>query len=110
MVFVKNLTNLGTANQPFNIANKVKMTNVVALFSVLIAALYTLNYVFILSEPYVALINIVFTFAYAITLLFNKYDAHKASKIWFFSLLMLHLVVCTNVFVTNETGFHLYFF
>ena len=83
MVFVKNLTNLGTANQPFNIANKVKMTNVVALFSVLIAALYTLNYVFILSEPYVALINIVFTFAYAITLLFNKYDAHKKSKIWF---------------------------
>ena len=110
MISPKNLITLGTANQPFNIANKVKMTNIVALISVVVSALYTLNYVFILSEPYVASINLIFTFAYAFTLLFNKYDAHKGSKIWFFSLLMLHLVVCTNVFVTNETGFHLYFF
>ena len=110
MVFLKNLVNLGTAHQPFNIANKVKMTNIVALFSILVAALYTLNYIFILNEPHVAFINLIFTFAYALTLLFNKYNAHKGSKIWFFSLLMLHLVVCTNVFVTNQTGFHLYFF
>jgi diguanylate cyclase (GGDEF)-like protein len=110
MVFIKNLINLGTDNHPFNIANKVKMTNIVALFSIIIAALYTLNYIFILSEPLVAVINLVFTFAYAISLILNKYNAHKASKIWFFSLLMLHLVVCTNLFVTNKTGFHLYFF
>ena len=77
MVFPKTLVNLGTANQPFNIANKVKMTNIVALFSVLVAALYTLNYIFILSEPYVAFINLIFTFAYALTLLFNKYKAYK---------------------------------
>ncbi len=110
MVFLKPLINLGTAHQPFNIANKVKMTNIVALFSIVVAALYTLNYMFILSEPHVAFINLLFTFAYAVTLLFNKYGAHKGSKIWFFSLLMLHLIVCTNVLVTNKTGFHLYFF
>ena len=106
----KPLLSLGTENQPFLIANKVKMTNIVAIFSVIVSALYTLNYIVILTEPTVALINLIFTLAYAVTLLFNKYQAFKKSKIWFFCLLMLHLVVCTNIFVTNETGFHLYFF
>lgn len=110
MKFIKKLINLGTVNQPFKIANKVKMTNIIALFSIIIAALYSLNYFFILSVPHVALINLLFSLAYALTLLFNKYEAHKASKIWFFSIVMLHLIVCTNIFVTNETGFHLYFF
>lgn len=110
MMFFNRLLNLGTSHQPFNIANKVRMTNVVALFSVIVSALYTLNYIFILNEPRVAFINLCFTFAYALTLLFNKYNAHKKSKIWFFSLLMMHLIVCTNIFVTNKTGFHLYFF
>lgn len=110
MAFLKSIINLGVANHPFDIAIKVRMTNIIALFSIFVAALYTLNYVFILSEPRVASINLIFTFAYAITILFNKFNAHIKSKIWFFSLLMLHLVVCTNVFVTNKTGFHLYFF
>ena len=110
MKLLQNIINIGTENQPFNIASKVKMTNIVAVFSVVVAALYTLNYIFILSEPRVALINSLFTLAYAVTILFNKYNAHKNSKIWFFSLLMLHLVICTNLFVTNKTGFHLYFF
>ncbi|MCW8832137.1 MAG: GGDEF domain-containing protein [Colwellia sp.] len=107
---IKQLTYLGTEHQPFNIANKVKMTNIVALFSMLVAMLYTLNYIFILDEPLVAFINALFVLAYSATLLFNKYNAHKASKVYFFSILMLHLVVCTNVYVTNKTGFHLYFF
>lgn len=110
MNLFKSTIALGTQNLPFIIANKVRMTNIVAVFSVIVSALYTLNYIFILIEPTVAFINLVFTLAYALTLLFNKYHAFKKSKIWFFCLLMLHLVVCTNIFVTNETGFHLYFF
>ncbi len=109
-MILTSLVNLGTNHQPFNIANKAKATNSVALFSMFIAGLYTLNYIFILSESLVAFINALFILAYAITLLLNKYNAHKASKIWFFCILMLHLVICTNVFVTNQSGFHLYFF
>lgn len=109
MIF-NTLINLGTDHQPFNVANKAKMTNIVALFSIFIAVLYSLNYIFILNEPLVALINILFSLAYAVTLVFNKYSAHKAGKTWFFCILMLHLVICTNIFVTNKTGFHLYFF
>ena len=109
MIF-KNLINLGTTHQTFTVANKAKMTNVVALFSIFIATLYSLNYIYILDEPLVAFINMLFAIGYGITLIFNKYKAHKAGKIWFFSVLMLHLVICTNVFVTNKTGFHLYFF
>ncbi len=109
MIF-QNLTNLGTNHQTFSVAHKAKMTNTVALFTVLITVLYSLNYIFILSEPLVAFINILFSLAYAVTLIFNKYYAQKASKVWFFSVVMLHLVICTNIFVTNKTGFHLYFF
>lgn len=109
MIF-NTLINLGTDHQPFSIANKVKTTNVITLITMLISALYTLNYVYILHEPLVAIINTLFFIAYSITLLFNKYRAHKASKIWFFTILMIHLLVCTNVYVTNKTGFHLYFF
>ncbi len=104
------LTNLGTKHQTFGVAHKVKMTNIVTLFTIFIAVLYSLNYIFILSDPLVAFINVLFAIGYGITLMFNKYNAHKAGKVWFFSVLMLHLVICTNIFVTNKTGFHLYFF
>lgn len=106
---IKALISLGTDYQTFNIANKVKATNIVGLVTMLISTLYTLNYIFILDEPMVAFINLIFSLAYAFTLILNKYYLHKASKIWFFSILMLHLVVCTNIYVTNQTGFHLYF-
>ena len=109
-MILKQLINLGTDFQPFSIANKVKATNVVALITVVISALYTLNYIFILDEPIVAFINSIFVLAYAIGLLFNKYHAHKASKVWFFSVLMVHLMVCSNIYVTNKAGFHIYFF
>ncbi|MGL1958065.1 MAG: GGDEF domain-containing protein [Colwellia sp.] len=107
---LKKLINLGTQHQPFKVVSRIKTTNIVALFTILISAIYTVNYIFVLSEPLVAFINSLFTLAYALTLTFNHFNAHKASKVWFFSILMLHLVVCTNIYVTNKTGFHLYFF
>lgn len=72
--------------------------------------LYTLMYVFVLDQSTVALINLSFTLAYCCTLGLNALHSTKASKVWFFSVLMVHLMVCTNVYVTNATGFHLYFF
>ena len=109
MIFDK-LTNLGTAHQTFSVASKARMTNIVALFTIFISAFYTLNSVFILDEPLVATINAGFTLAYSVTLVFTYFSANKKAKVWFFSILMLHLIVCTNVYVTNKTGFHLYYF
>ncbi len=109
MIFDK-LTNLGTAHQNFSVASKARMTNIVALFTIFISAFYTLNYIFILDEPVVAAINAGFTLAYCLTLAFTYFNEHKKAKLWFFTIVMVHLVVCTNVYVTNKTGFHLYYF
>ena len=109
-MWLANIYNIGTAHQPFSVANKVRITNIVVLVTVLVSALYTLTYVFAIKHPIVASINSFFTFAYAFTLFFNHFYAHRASKIWFFSVLMVHLFVCTNIYVTNASGFHLYYF
>jgi len=109
MIFAK-LINFGTNHQAFSVASKARMTNIVSIFTIFISAFYTLNYIFILNEPVVATINAAFTFAYCLTLAFTFFNEHKKAKLWFFSVVMLHLIVCTNVYVTNKTGFHLYFF
>lgn len=109
MIFEK-LLNFGTSHQTFSVASKARMTNTVSLFTIFISGFYTLNYIFILNEPMVAIINAAFTFAYCLTLAFTYFNEHKKAKLWFFSIVMIHLIVCTNVYVTNKTGFHLYFF
>lgn len=110
MVTLLDLTSLGTKHQPFSVANKVKMMNSIALFTTIISALYTLTYALVLNELLVASINLLFTLAYIATLLLNRQGAIKEAKIWFFVILMLHLWVCTNMYVTKESGFHLYYF
>ena len=107
---LSNLIDLGTKQQNITSANKIRLTNIISLVTVLISAGYTLNYFFILHQPFVALINTVFTLAYAITFSFVYFGAFKNAKVWFFSILMIHLLVCTNIYVTNASGFHLYYF
>ncbi|WP_448211161.1 GGDEF domain-containing protein [Colwellia sp. MEBiC06753] len=110
MKFLSQLIYLGLDNQPFSKANKAKLINIIALITTIISGLYTLTYLLILNHYTVALINAVFTLAYTITLLFSRYQAFRGGKIWFFSVLMVHLLVCTNLYVTKESGFHLYYF
>lgn len=110
MQYLQKIFNFGVANKPFSSGHKIKLTNIVCFFSFLASGLYTLNYFLILNQPQVALINTLFTIAYLAIVILNYYDLPRLAKISFFSLLMLHLVVCTNIYVTNKTGFHLYFF
>ena len=109
-MFLSNVVNIGCESLAFSQANKIKTTNIVALITVIISALYTLNYIFFLQHPVVALINGFFTFCYLMPLYLNAKYLSKFAKIWFFITLMLHLLVCTNLYVTNESGFHLYYF
>ena len=101
---------LGTEHLSFSSATKVRTMNVTALLTTVISGLYTLNYIFIFENFFVAGLNSLFTLAYAATLAFNAFGANRGSKIWFFCVLMVHLVVCTNVYMTNASGFHLYFY
>lgn len=104
------LFSIGTFNQSFSVSNKIRITNIIAVITTVVSGLYTLAYFFVLDNTLVAMINLAFTLAYAFTLLFNNFQANRGSKIWFFSVLMVHLLVCTNIYVTNESGFHLYYF
>ena len=109
-MFLSNFVNIGCESLPFSQANKIKTTNIVALITVIISAFYTLNYIFVLKHPTVAFINSFFTLCYLMPLYLNAKYLSKVAKIWFFVTLMLHLLVCTNLYVTNESGFHLYYF
>ncbi|WOH36533.1 GGDEF domain-containing protein [Thalassotalea fonticola] len=107
---ISKIINTGAEFQPFNVANKIKTTNWVTLFTVFISAIYTLLYLFILNEVKVGLFNLAFTISYALGLLFMRFRAITNAKLWFFSVLMLHVWVCTNIFVSKESGFHLFYF
>lgn len=110
MSYLQKIFNFGVANKPFSSGHKIRLTNIVCFFSFVASGLYTLNYLLILNQPKVAAINTLFTLAYLGIIWLNYFDLPRFAKVSFFSLLMLHLVVCTNVYVTNKTGFHLYFF
>ena len=104
------IINTGAEFQPFNVANKIKTTNWITLITVFISATYTLMYLLVLKENVVGFLNLGFTIAYALGYLFMRFNAIKNAKLWFFAVLMLHLWVCTNIYVTKLSGFHLFYF
>ncbi|WP_440873969.1 GGDEF domain-containing protein [Thalassotalea sp. PLHSN55] len=104
------LIKLGCQQLDFSSKNRVRFTNIVAIITFFISATYTINYLFILQNYTVAFINTIFTFSYAITLLLNYFLLRRAAKVWFFFILIVHIFICTNLYVTNASGFHLYFF
>jgi diguanylate cyclase (GGDEF)-like protein len=106
---LKSLIDLGTEGHSFSNASRIRGTNIAVLVTILLTVLYCIIYVFILNEPLVASINAIFIPIYGASLVLNKYKFRKVSKILFFSAIMLHLLVCTNILVTNKSGFHLYF-
>lgn len=107
MIFSQ-LFSLGTKHQSFSVTTKARMMNIISVFTIVISAIYTLNYFFILNESLVASINLAFTVLYCLPLVFSYFSEFKKAKFCFFILLMLHLVVCTNIYVTNQSGFHLF--
>lgn len=84
--------------------------NLIAIITLFISATYTSYYGVAHQAANVAIINGLLTAAYAGTLVLNAYQQVTKSKVWFFSILMLHLFICTHVLVTNQTGFQLYYF
>ncbi|NQZ81347.1 MAG: GGDEF domain-containing protein [Colwellia sp.] len=110
MLYFSKLIALGTKHQKLTAIAKIRLVNIISLITMVISAGYSLNYFFVLHQPLVAMINTSFIFGYAITFVFMYFHAAKNAKTWFFSILMLHLFICTNLYVTNASGFHLYYF
>ncbi|WP_448564334.1 GGDEF domain-containing protein [Thalassotalea ganghwensis] len=110
MIKLNDIVNIGSNHLPFNQANKVRITNIVALITTFISATYTSYYFFALDTITMALINTAFTLSYLGTIVLNRFELTRSAKVWFFVILMFHLVICTNLYLTKESGFHLYFF
>lgn len=100
---------LGTENLSFSATNKVKLTNIISVFTILISTFYTFYFISI-EQSIVTLINIGFIIAYSFTIVLNKFGAIKEAKMSFFCVLMLHLIVTTNLYLTNASGFHHFYF
>jgi len=104
------IVSFGTQNEPIDVAQKVRMLNFVVLITIFIALIYTANYFFVLNNETLAIYNLILTIGYGLSVVLSYFHHHKSAKTWYFSLLMLHLFVCTNIFFTKESGFHFYFF
>ncbi|GLX77305.1 hypothetical protein tinsulaeT_06450 [Thalassotalea insulae] len=76
----------------------------------MISGIYTLNYLLVLQHTTVAMINLGFTLLYLVPLYLNAKHQAKLAKTWLFILLMVHIAICTNLYVSNLSGFHLYYF
>ncbi len=107
---LQSLIAAGTSDLPYITANRIKLTNLIGLYAFAASCLYTLNYVIFIVHPVIATINLLFTIGYLFTLVWNYYKYTKISKIWIFSVLMIHLFVCTNVYMDNQSGFHMYYY
>ncbi|MEG3754773.1 GGDEF domain-containing protein [Psychromonas arctica] len=89
---------------------KIRMLNVLNLLTLLVSFVYTANYVFILKEDCAALYNVMLTGGFVFVFLLSYFHCHKAAKITYFSFVLLHLFLFTNLFFTKESGFHFYYF
>ncbi|QBY04306.1 GGDEF domain-containing protein [Thalassotalea sp. HSM 43] len=107
---LKQIVQYGTELKPFHQAARIRMSNYVSIFTVFIALSYSLLYLLVLGKPLVGIINLTFTFAYAIGPWLMKYNRIYLAKNWFFGVLLLHLWVTTNVYVDNQSGMHLYYY
>ena len=73
MLFLSKIIALGTKHQTFSTVAKVRLMNIVSLITIVISAGYSLNYLLVLNQPLVAIINTGFMFAYAISFIFMHF-------------------------------------
>ena len=109
LVLFSSIMALGTENEHSTAVQKARMLNMLVLLTILIAIVYSASYMYILNAPTVALFNMILTCGYFLSFILNAQHHHKAAKTWYFSLIMLHLFICSNVFFTKESGFHFYY-
>ncbi len=109
-MFAQRLIETGIKDLPYLTANRIKLTNLIGLCACVASALYTLTYVTFIVHPVIAGINLLFTLGYFATVIWNHYKAFKISRVWIFCVLMAHLFVCTNLYMDNRSGFHLYYY
>ncbi|WP_170176774.1 GGDEF domain-containing protein [Litorilituus sediminis] len=106
---LKQLMLLGTQDMVKSNAEKLKITNLVALVTCVIASLYTSYFYFVLGQNKLTLLNIGFVFSYGITLYLSAKGFVCAAKSWFLSVLMVHIFILTLVVFTPAAGFHFYY-
>lgn len=108
-MFLSSVLDAGTECKPLTEACKVKTANIVALLTCCIAWMYAMFFLVAIDQPYLAGVNLLFVFCYGLTVLLSKVHFNKAAKVWFFVVLMVHLLLLTTYVFTSKTGFHYYY-
>lgn len=99
---------IGTLGLTSGSADRVKILNLVAYSSALVALFYSSYYYIFIKSTDLALLNSTFVVAYFLPVLFNFLGHHLTAKIVMFLLVIIQIVcLCTFIF-TLETGFQLY--
>lgn len=87
---------------------RVRSLNIALICTFFLCAM--ISVVYIILKTYVALVLIaVVTVLYLSTYLLLKYQRTLLARIWFLSILMMHLTIITFLF-SSLSGFHYYFF
>ncbi|MGJ8693291.1 MAG: GGDEF domain-containing protein [Thalassotalea sp.] len=90
-------------------ASKIKITNIVSYFTCAVALFYALYFWLSLQQPFLAGLNLLFVFGYAISLVLSKSGFYKIAKYWFFTMLLVHVYVLTTLVFSPSAGFHFYY-
>ncbi|MGJ8581196.1 MAG: hypothetical protein ACSHWR_02645, partial [Psychromonas sp.] len=104
------IMDVGIQDESPSKVEKIRMLNVLNLLTLLIAFVYTANYIFVLKEDSAALYNVLLTGSYVLVFLLSYCHYHNLAKITYFSFILLHLFLFTNLFFTKDSGFHFYYF
>ena len=106
---LSSLYNVGIESLDAPKASKVKISNIVTLLTCLVASFYGLFFYVQIQAPALALMNIGFVVAYALSVALNYFHLHKQAKLWLFIVLMVHVFVLTVYVFTASASFHFYY-
>jgi len=106
---LSSIYNIGVGSLADPFASKVKISNIVTLITCTVALSYSLFFLVVLEQPKLAMMNLGFVLAYASGLYLTHLKQYSWSKLWFFILLMLHILVLTTYIFTPSASFHFYY-
>ncbi|WP_462160158.1 GGDEF domain-containing protein [Pseudoalteromonas sp. GB56] len=101
--------NIGTDSLEHVEATKVQTTNLVTVVTCVVALFYALYFLLSLNQTTVAAMNLVFVACYGLGLLFSHKRYYRGAKVWFFTVLMVHVYLFSVYTFGVGAGFHFYY-
>lgn len=105
---LNNILNYGAKNLTTNASDRVRITNLLSLSTALLTFGYLSYYWFELNSSIMAIINGFFILAYLTPVFLNKLNYRMQAKVFFCSVVIVHVSLLSIKTFTLAAGFHLY--